>query len=57
MTSEPAPRFPDGQADKLLAVLLARPVLPGRDHEAIVHALTDIAASVEKPMENCSRSY
>ena len=23
-------------------------MLPGRDHEAIVHALTDIAASVEK---------
>ena len=48
MTGEPAPRFPDGQADKLLAVLSARPVLPGRDHEAIVHTLTDIAASGQK---------
>ena len=41
-------RFPDSQAEKLLALLSARSVLPGRDHEAIVHALTDIAASVEK---------
>ena len=48
-------RFPDSQADKLLALLSARPVLPGRDHEAIVHALSDIAASVERSMGKCSR--
>ena len=42
------PRFQAGQADKLLALLSSRLELPDRDHEAIVHALTDIAASVEK---------